>query len=200
MPAPAPPQNKFRPQRKIVPLQEMEEIRDAALYLAEAKKLLEETRAKVDQMSADSQRSGLEEGLREAREQLIPELNRVVQEVRDSISMSENDLSDIVRNAVEMIIGELDDRERIYRILREALARMVDNTGLSLEVAPAELPLVREEAARLRLQGKAPSIRSIEADPLLRDGEIVVVTPQGRIHVGFRYQLDRLIESLGNGE
>jgi flagellar biosynthesis/type III secretory pathway protein FliH len=206
MPHPPPPPGsnpdqpaRFRPRRKIVPLQEMEDIRDATVYLSEARRLLEESREKIDQMNADSHRQGLEEGLSEARENLWPEIEKCVQDVRESIAMSEDDMAEIVRYAVEMIIGEFNEREKIYRILKEALARTVENTSVAIEVAATDLAIVREEIARLRLQGQAPTIRSIDADPALRDGEIVILTPQGRIHVGFRYQLDRLIEGLKKG-
>lgn len=48
----------------------------------------------------------------------------------------------------------------------------------------------------LPLTARHPEVKSVEADPLLNAGEIVIETPKGRIHAGLRQQLSRLQAGL----
>ena len=94
-------------------------------------------------------------------------------------------------------MGEFDERELIFRILRTALAEMSTSLGLVLKVCPDEYDMIAAEVERLNQSSTTQSIRKVEVDSLLHRGEMVFETPRGRMHVGARHQVARMQAAMG---
>jgi flagellar biosynthesis/type III secretory pathway protein FliH len=64
--------------------------------------------------------------------------------------------------------------------------------------APDAVATTRQLVEDINAASPVSGIRSVVADPLLLDGEVVIETQKGRVHVGVRQQLGRLQVGLAS--
>lgn len=184
------------PARRVLSPQEMNAIGAAADYLAKARELA----ARLEKDAAEAIRRGREQGFREGyaagRRAALEDLAEGVARTRDRLSASDEELAGIVTTALERLVGALDQTELARACVRHALGQAADDIWAAVRVCPEDHQALVEDLASLPLTANWPEIRGVEADPLLKRGEIVLETPKGRVHVGLKQQLDRLKAGL----
>ena len=129
-----------------------------ALYL-EAASLLDAAREKAAAMEAQAEkayerkkeegyRDGMEEGKLEHAEKMMETILSSV----EFIEGIEDTLVSVVNQAIRKIIGEMDSKERIVRIVRTALNNVRGQQKVTVRVAPADEEAVTDalEAYRQR--------------------------------------------------
>ena len=110
---------------------------------------------------------------------------------------AENDLTSIVLAAIDKMIGAMDSGDLARRAVQRALREYADAVWVSIHAAPEDHAALTENISSITTYARGTTIRSIESDPLLKPGEIMVETPKGRVHVGIRQQMARLESGLG---
>ncbi len=186
----------FTPSRKILSPSEMKAVVDAGSLLAQARDMNARTRETVAAAEAEGRTRGYQEGFDRGRTEALGELIDAVDRARQRLSASDEELAEIVLAAVEQMIGELDEKDAALRCVRRALADAAADIWAVVRVSSDDHAHVQAGLQTLPLTANWPEIKAIEADPLLKRGEIILETPKGRIHVGLRQQLSRLKAGL----
>ncbi|MCB1508433.1 MAG: hypothetical protein KDI98_06705 [Hyphomicrobiaceae bacterium] len=186
----------YRPDSKIVRRSEMDAALSASDYLSKARRAAIEARNAAEGELNEARELALATALNEARLTLMEETRSAAADARSALQASEDQLLGIVRDSVELIIGTVPEPERLRLVLKQAMARLEGTLSASLLVPPGEVAVTREEVARLTQSGGLSGIRSVDGDPLLSPGDMVIVTPQGRVQVGWRRQLERMIAAM----
>jgi flagellar biosynthesis/type III secretory pathway protein FliH len=186
----------FVPGASVLHADDLGHITEARSYLDELRKLAVEARGVMAVDREKALEAGYKEGFGHGMREALAQLGPAVIEARGLLKASQADLATIVLAAVERIIGRLDPREAALAALAQALAEMAGSVEVELRVAPDDLATLEPDVARLRQEGRADGLGPMTADPVLQPGEMVLVTPKGRVHVGLRQQLGRLRAGL----
>lgn len=186
----------FGPRRRVLSPEEMALVDEAGKYVAKARDLA----ARLEQDTAEAIRKGREQGFREGyaagRRAALEDLAEGVARTRERLTASDEELAGIVLAALERLVGRLDETALARECVRQALSEAADDIWAAVRVCPEDHQALVEDLASLPLTASWPEIRGVEADPLLKRGEIVLETPKGRVHVGLKQQLDRLKAGL----
>jgi type III secretion protein L len=182
----------FTPARKILSPGDMQAVVEAARFLAQARDISGKARQAVAAAEAEGQARGYKEGFDKGRTEALAELVDAVDRARQRLAASDEELAEIVLAAVEQMVGEIEEKEIAIRCVRRALQDAAGDIWAIVRVSADDHAHVQAALQNLSMNTPAPEIRSVEADPLLKQGEIILETPKGRIHVGLRQQLSRL--------
>jgi type III secretion system HrpE/YscL family protein len=189
--------NRFTPPTKIIAGEELGNIIDGSKFLRLAQTELKNVKRNSAENFEKARERGYEEGVRRGRQDALRAMRSAVEDTRKRLMMAEDDLEHVVMEAVEKIIGTMNERQAARRALHTALSELASSVTIDILVSPDDLAEVRTDVDALDFSPK-PEIRSVKEDSLLKSGEIVIVTPQGRIQVGLAQQLSRLRATLQN--
>ncbi len=193
-------EQRFIPARKIIPAEELGNILDGSQFARQAKAELGNIKRRAAETFEKAREQGYEEGMRRGHRDTLKALRTAVEEARRRLISVEDGLDMIVIEAVEKIIGTLDYRDVSRKVLYNALDNLAASVVIDIYVAPEDLAAAREDIENLDQSALNPEIRSVREDPLLKSGEIVISTPQGRIQAGVVNQINRLKAALQGAE
>jgi type III secretion protein L len=182
----------FTPGNKILRPDEMNAVVEAGRFLGQAREIHGKAKQSVAAAEAEGRTRGYKEGFDRGRTEALAELVDAVDRARQRLAASDEELAEIVLAAVEQMVGEIEEKDAAIRCVRRALADAAGDIWASVHVSSDDHPQVQAALQNLPMNTPSPEIRSVEADPLLKRGEIILETPKGRIHVGLRQQLSRL--------
>lgn len=172
---------------------------DAAALL-EADALLDAARERV----ADMERKALEayeqrreEGYRAGREEgRLEHAEKVLETVLSSVEYIEGieaTLVNVVTAAVRKVIGEIDENERIVRIVRSALVTVRNQQRVTIRVAPADEKAVSTAvASMLASVPGSTSFLDIVPDARLERGACLLESELGVVDASLETQLKAL--------
>jgi len=186
----------FVPATKVLSAEEMKVLRIADRFRDEARRLHDGMGRSVAEAQEQARKKGYQEGFEKGRLEALETLVEAIDRVRERLAASDEELAAIVLGAVERMLGEMDEHELALRCVRRALDDAAGDIWAVVRVTPDEVPYLEEGLRQLPMTGSWPEIKGVEADPLLKRGEIILETPKGRIHVGMRQQLSRLKAGL----
>lgn len=136
-----------------------------AAVLLEANAVLDAARERVADMerkAGEAYERRREEGYRDGVEEgRLEHAEKVMETVLSSVEYIEGieaTLVNVVAVAVRKVIGEIDENERIVRIVRNALVTVRNQQHVTIRVAPADEKAVRE--------GLASMLASVPAGPV----------------------------------
>ena len=131
-----------------------------ASLLLEAQTLLDAARERAAEMDREAQAAyerRREEGYRDGQEEgRLEHAEKVLETVLSSVEYIEGIESTLVRvvsEAIRKVIGEVDENERIVRIVRNALTTVRNQQRVLIRVAPADEKPVREALAAMLTAG-----------------------------------------------
>jgi|GEM_PF-1759726 len=182
----------FTPGNKILSPAEMNAVVEAGRFLGQAREINGKAKQSIAAAEAEGRTRGFKEGFDRGRTEALAELVDAVDRARQRLAASDEELAEIVLAAVEQMVGEIEEKDAAIRCVRRALADAAGDIWASVRVSADDHQQVQAALLKLPMNTPSPEIRSVEADPLLKRGEIILETPKGRIHVGLRQQLSRL--------
>ena len=167
--------------------------------LVEANALLDAARAKAsdmerqaleayEQKKAEGYQDGLEEGKLEHAEKMMETILSSV----EFIEGIESTLVSVVTQSVRKIVGDLDDRERIVRIVRNALNVVRGQQKVTVRVAPADEAAVLEAMAAMTAGSSGTSFLTVMADPRLEHDSCILESELGVVDASLQTQLKAL--------
>jgi type III secretion protein L len=159
---------------------------------AEAGHILDSARKAASEMLAAAQEKGLNEGRNAILNSTLEEVQRVGAEFSALVNERQDEIVDVVMEAVAKIIGKIPVREQAHMILSTALADMLDSFTVVLKVSAEDLGMVRDVLTQLQAQQQGQNVISVLVDPLLSSGEMLLETERGRVHIGLAQQMARL--------
>ena len=113
--------------------------------LLEANALLEAARTKADAMAREAEEAyelkrqeGYQDGLEEGKLEHAEKMMETILSSVEFIEGIESTLVSVVNQAIRKVIGDLNDDERIVRIVRNALNVVRGQQNVTVRVAPAD--------------------------------------------------------------
>lgn len=186
----------FVPARKVIPREEFGALDDATHYNEESRRVYNSVQEFADKAVEEARERGFREGFEEGRSEAFQILSQAIDEARHRLFVLEDLLNPIVLSAVEKIIGSMDDRVLVRKALREALAEAGHSMAVTLRVAPEDLDDIRDLVDDMHLESGAQMLETVRPDPVLKEGEMILETAQGRVHIGLYQQMQRLRAGL----
>lgn len=170
---------------------------NALLEAARERAAAMEARAALD---AEARREeGYRDGVMEGRMEQAEKMMETALQAVEYIEGMEETLVRVVGAAVRKIIGELDDDDRIVRIVRAALVTVRSQQRVLIRVAPSDEPAVREAlAAMLRSAPGGVSFLDVSADPRMSPGDCILESELGVVDAGLETQLGALERALSS--
>ena len=163
---------------------------------------LRRRKAEQDQAAAEAYRRRHEEGYREGLAAGQMEYaDKIMDTVLSSVEYLEKlelELVRLVGEVTRKLIGEMDDRERIVRLVRQALASVRGQKRVVVRVSAREEAAVRASLAGLlaRPEGGATDYLDVRADPDLPPGSCFLETELGVVEASLETQLRNLEKAL----
>ena len=175
-----------------------------AAVLLEANAVLDAARERVADMerkAGEAYERRREEGYRDGVEEgRLEHAEKVMETVLSSVEYIEGieaTLVNVVAVAVRKVIGEIDENERIVRIVRNALVTVRNQQHVTIRVAPADEKAVREGLASMlaSVPGGA-SFLDVVPDARLERGACLLESELGVVDASLETQLKALENAL----
>ena len=187
----------YRPDGPVVPAAQMDAIREAGVLVESRREALRAERDRIDEARRDAARLGREEGYKAGLAAAAADLADLARQQESILSRLDDRLNGLVLEAVTEVIGETPPLERVRRAVRRVLDEVRQSAEVRVSVAADDYTafskLLAVAAAERRLQPPP-----VDMDPLLRKGEVVMVSAAGRRHIGVAERLSRLADLLGD--
>jgi type III secretion protein L len=175
-------------------------IKSAELgQLFEASALLEAAREKAaslekaaleayEEKRQEGYRDGLEEGKLEHAEKMMETIISSV----EFIEGIESTLVSVVNQSIRKIIGDMDDKERIVAIVRNALNVVRGQQKVTVRVSPADEEAVLKAMAAMTSSASGSSFLTVLADPRLEKDSCILESELGVVDASLSTQLKAL--------
>ena len=177
---------------KLLKAEEYGLLLEADALLAAAKKQAEEMEQKAreayEQKREEGYRDGMEEGKLEHAEKMMETILSSV----EFIEGIEDTLVSVVNQAIRKIIGDMDDKERIVRIVRTALNTVRGQQKVTVRVAPADEAAVSEALAAMTAGSSGSAFLTIVADARLPRDSCILESELGVVDASLETQLKAL--------
>lgn len=164
--------------------------------LLEANALLEAARARAARIEQEAQKAyeeRREEGYRDGQEAGKLELaEKVMETVLSSVEFIEgieDTLVGVVNMAVRKIIGEIDDDERIVRIVRTALNTVRGQQKVTVRVCPADEEAVSQALAAMTAGSSETAFLTVVADARMEKNACLLESELGVVDASLETQL-----------
>lgn len=171
--------------------------------IVEAREIVARAEDEAARIREDAQREYAEQkerGYREGLEQGKAEMSeRVVSTAGQSalyFSKLEEVLVDVVVKATRRVVGEFDDRERVDRIVRQALELLRQQSRVRIKVAPAQREWLQGRLQTLLAAFPRIQFLDVQADPRLPVDGCILETELGVIDATVETQLRAIEKAL----
>ena len=141
-----------------------------------------------EEKKLEGYRDGLEEGKLEHAEKMMETIISSV----EFIEGIESTLVSVVNQAIRKIIGEMDDRERIVAIVRNALNVVRGQQKVTVRVAPADEEAVLQAMAAMTSSSSGSSFLTVISDVRLEKDSCILESELGVVDASLSTQLKAL--------
>ncbi len=183
---------RFAPDRKVMKaaeytrFMEAKEVLDRAL--AQAREILDAAQTGYELERKRGYADGLEEAKLAAAEQMFETIGRSV----DYFGQIETRVIDLVMTAVRKVLAEFDERERVVRVVKNALSAVRNQKQVVVRLNPAEAEMVRSRINDLLAAYPAIGFLDITADSRLQPGGCIIESDLGTVEAGIETQLEAM--------
>ena len=174
----------------LIKAEELGPLYDANSMIAEAKRKAEEIVRQAEEAYALMREQGYKDGAEEGKMEHAEKMMETILSSVEFIESIENTLVSVVSQAIRKIIGEIDDKERIVRIVRTALNTVRGQQKVTVRVAPADEPAVSEAFSAMTASSAAgASFLTILADTRLTRNSCILESELGVVDASLETQL-----------
>ncbi len=163
-----------------------------ALAEAKAKRIEDEAKEAYE----EEKTRGLQEGMNEGKEKMTEHMIRYVQKTVEQLEHYEDTVVDMVMSAMKQVLGDMDDKEIITRVVNKALNLVKSQPKVILRVCPAQVEAVEGELKAILKQYPAIQFIDIQRDERLNSGDCILETDMGVIDARLDLQLDSIKKTL----
>jgi type III secretion protein L len=182
--------------RKVLRADELRALRTAEEAVAAAQAQAEQIVGQAQAIYDAEKRRGHEEGREEARmeqaEQMIENVARNV----DYFSKVESRMVDLVMQAVQKIIDDFDDREKVMMTVRNVLSVVRNQKQMTLRLAPTQVEVVKSRVNELLASYPGVGYLDILADSRLQGDACILESEIGLVESSIEGQLQALREAF----
>lgn len=186
------------PNAKIIKAQEMQEFLEAQEVLSKAKNRADEIMREAENAYEERKNQGYLDGQMEGKLEHAEKIMETVLSSVEFIEKIESTLVDIVHDSIVKVIGELDDNERIVRIVRTALQHVRNQQQIIIRVSPEDEKYLRSALAAMLQTRQGNGFLDINPDPRLTRGACILESELGVIDASLDTQLKAIENALRN--
>ena len=187
------------PGTRLLRAEEYSRLLEAGELLAAARDRAEAIRAEAEEAYEARRREGYDDGVMEGRMEQAEKMMETAMQAVEYIENIEETLVGVVTSAVRKIIGELDEKERIVRVVRTALVAVRSQQKVLIRVCPADEAAVRDAlSAMIASAPGGVSFLDVSADPRMKPGDCILESELGVVDAGLETQLKALESALSS--
>ena len=160
---------------------------------AEADRIQAEAEAEFRLQSERGYAEGQRKGQSDCAEQMLEIVSRGVQFLRGL----EETVASLVMLALEQMLGAMDDRELLMKVVHKALSVVRERGRVTIRVRPDQVGYVEEQLGAGASGGDSRVIEVVP-DPLLGRSDCILETELGVIDASLEVQLEAIRKTLLN--
>jgi type III secretion protein L len=186
----------LEPETKVVSATEYQSVLDAEGIVAaaneQAQQILADARAEYDRQKKQGYDDGVADGQMEISEEMVDVVSKSV----DYFSKLEGRVVELVSLAIKKVIGEMDDRDRITAIVKQALAVARTQAKVTVRVCPDDVDAVNERLGEIMRPYPAIQFVDVVSDSRLPSSGCILETEVGVVDASIDVQLKAIESSL----
>ncbi|MBQ7585867.1 MAG: HrpE/YscL family type III secretion apparatus protein [Desulfovibrionaceae bacterium] len=184
------------PGTRILKASDYAKVIKAQDLLTAAEQIAEDIKAKAEQAYQERYQQGYDDGVMEGRMEQAEKMLETGMQAVEYLEGLEQQIVEVVTFAVRKIIGELDERDCIVRVVRTALDQVRGRQRVLIRVCPAEEPMVREALTPMLQQVASASGLELVADQRLNKGDCILESEMGLVDASLSVQLKAIEQAL----
>lgn len=177
---------------KIIKAEEYGLFLKADALLDAAEKKAAETQKKAEEAYERKREEGYRDGLEEGKLEHAEKMMETILSSVEFIEGIEDTLVSVVNQAIRKIIGDMDDKERIVRIVRNALNSVRGQQNVTVRVAPADEEVVAQALSAMTAGSSGSAFLTIVADARLPRNSCILESELGVVDASLETQLKAL--------
>ena len=187
---------KPAPGTRILRATEYSRLLEAQGLLDDARAEAEDIRRRAEAAYQERKQQGYEDGVLEGQMQQAEKMLETGMQAVEYLEGLERQIVEVVTTAVRKIVGEMDDRERIVRLVRTALDQVRGRQRVTVRVCPEEEQYVREALAPMLARASASAGLDVVADQHMHPGDCTLESEMGVVDAGLEVQLKAIENAL----
>ncbi|MBQ4326758.1 MAG: HrpE/YscL family type III secretion apparatus protein [Mailhella sp.] len=176
---------------KIVKAAELGQLFEASALLDAARQKAADMERAALEAYEEKKREGYADGLEEGKLEHAEKMMETIISSVEFIEGIESTLVNVVNQSIRKIIGEMEDKERIVAIVRNALNVVRGQQKVTVRVAPADEAAVLEAMAGMTAGG-GNSFMTVIADARLERDSCILESELGVVDASLSTQLKAL--------
>ncbi|MBQ3170541.1 MAG: HrpE/YscL family type III secretion apparatus protein [Mailhella sp.] len=176
---------------KIVKAAELGQLFEASALLDAARQKAADMERAALEAYEEKKREGYADGLEEGKLEHAEKMMETIISSVEFIEGIESTLVNVVNQSIRKIIGEMEDKERIVAIVRNALSVVRGQQKVTVRVAPADEAAVLEAMAGMTAGG-GNSFMTVIADARLERDSCILESELGVVDASLSTQLKAL--------
>jgi type III secretion protein L len=187
---------QFPPEKKVIKAQEYLTYVKAEGLLEKARQEAEAIVAAAKEVFEGEKRRGYEEGLVEGKMTISEQMIDTVSKSVDYFATIEEKVADTVILALKKIIGEIDARDLIMKVVKNALTIVRNEQRVTVRVSPSQTETVKEKLNEIMANFPGVSFIDVVADPRLTEGGCILETDIGVVDARIEVQIEAIRKAL----
>lgn len=184
------------PGKKVVRAEEYASLIEADRILSEAKakasKIVSDALALYDAKKEQGYADGIEEGRQEHAEKIMETAMASI----DYLDTMEKEMAGLVLKAMEKIIGEMDDDELIFKVVRSGISVARNERKVLLKVSSHDLKAVEARVDELLSVHAGIGLLDVVADPRMKQGDCIIESELGIVDASLDTQINAIKKAI----
>ncbi|HSI82144.1 MAG TPA: HrpE/YscL family type III secretion apparatus protein [Candidatus Methylacidiphilales bacterium] len=186
------------PNQRVLKPDDYAALLTAEKLLADAHAEAERLRAEAIKVFESEKKRGYEAGLDEGREQIATQLMETAMDSVTNMAAMEERIVDVVVRSLKKILGDMDNREVVVKVVQRALEMVRNQKQVLLRVSPGDVTSVQERLDELMRRFPAIDVIDVKADSRLKAGGCILETDVGMVEASVDVQVEAIKNALLN--
>ncbi len=187
----------IRPNKKIIKADEYQKYIEANSIIQTAEDKAKQILEEADQVYASKKAEGYQDGILEGKMETAEKMLDTALAAVNYLEGLEETIVSLVTTSARKVIGELDDKEVITRVVRQALLQVHSQQKVLIRISPADEDHVRSSMdIMLKSAPGSLSFLDVAVDPRMNKGDCVLESELGILDASLETQLKVIEQSL----
>jgi type III secretion protein L len=186
----------LQPDQKVIKADHYAAFLEAKDIIDLAQKRAQERTDEANRVYEEEKKRGYEEGLERGRAESIEHMIDYVGRAVEGYAIFEQRVVDLVMSALGQIIGQMDDKELIVRVVKKVLEPAKNQKRVTIRISPNQVPAVESEVDSIKAKFGTIDFVDIVRDERLNPGDCIVETEVGVVDGRLDKQLESIKKSL----
>ncbi len=184
------------PEKKIIKALEYAQYVEYHSLIAEAKAKAEAILAGAQKAFDEERKKGFAKGEEEGKAKLAEHMLESIDKSIRNLEAFEEQVIDIVMKALNRILGEMEDKDKITRVVKQSLALGRNQKRVALKVNPSDARILEAEVDEVLKSFPGIGYIDIIADGRIPAGSCMLETDIGVVDARLDVQVEAIRKSL----